>query len=71
MNILPVIFFAFLGFKTQETLPGTYIDSRGKEKVVVACKDFVEGGKRLLEFAEDYEEICNLQRINATYRQIY
>lgn len=43
--------FASLGFKTQETLLGTYTDSRGKEKVVVACKDFTEGGKRLLEFA--------------------
>lgn len=43
--------FASLGFKTQETLLGTYTDPRGKEKVVVACKDFTEGGKRLLEFA--------------------
>lgn len=43
--------FASLGFKTQETLLGTYTDSRGKEKIVVACKDFTEGGKRLLEFA--------------------
>lgn len=43
--------FASLGFKTQETLLGTYTDSRGKEKVVVACGDFTEGGKRLLEFA--------------------
>ncbi len=43
--------FASLGFKTQETLLGTYTDSRGKEKVVVACKDFTEGSKRLLEFA--------------------
>lgn len=43
--------FASLGFKTQETLLGTYTDLRGKEKVVVACGDFTEGGKRLLEFA--------------------
>lgn len=43
--------FASLGFKTQETLLGNYTDSRGKEKIVVACKDFTEGGKRLLEFA--------------------
>ncbi|MDR0424242.1 MAG: CtkA family protein, partial [Clostridiales Family XIII bacterium] len=26
-------------------------DSRGREKIVVACGDFTEGGKRLLEFA--------------------
>ena len=43
--------FASLGFKTQETLLGTYTDPRGKEKVVVACEDFTEGGKRLIEFA--------------------
>jgi hypothetical protein len=43
--------FASLGIKTQETLLGTYTDSRGKEKIVVACKDFTEGRKRLLEFA--------------------
>lgn len=43
--------FASLGFKTQETLLGVYTDSRGKEKVVVACGDFTEGGKRLIEFA--------------------
>ena len=43
--------FASLGFKAQETLLGTYTDPRGKEKVVVACGDFTEGGKRLIEFA--------------------
>jgi len=43
--------FASLGFKTQETLLGTYTDPRGKEKVVVACGDFTEDGKRLIEFA--------------------
>ena len=43
--------FELLGFRTQETLLGTYTDGRGKEKLVVACKDFTEGGKRLVEFA--------------------
>lgn len=43
--------FESLGFKTQETLLGTYTDPRGKEKVVVACGDFTEGGKKLIEFA--------------------
>lgn len=41
-----------LGIKTQETLLGTYTDRRGKEKVVVACHDFTEEGKRLIEFAQ-------------------
>lgn len=43
--------FGSLGFRAQDTLLGTYTDSRGKEKLVVACGDFTEGGKRLLEFA--------------------
>lgn len=40
-----------LGFKTQKTLLGTYTDSRGKEKIVVACEDFTQDGKTLMEFA--------------------
>ncbi|MCI1965133.1 HipA domain-containing protein [Robinsoniella peoriensis] len=40
-----------LEFDVQETVLGTYIDKRGKEKVVVACKDFTADGKRLMEFA--------------------
>ncbi|MDW2797215.1 HipA domain-containing protein [Clostridium boliviensis] len=43
--------FASLGLRTQETLLGTYTDSRGKEKMAVACGDFTEGGKKLIEFA--------------------
>ncbi len=30
---------------------GTYTDKRGKEKIVVACKDFTADGKKLMEFA--------------------
>ena len=41
-----------LGIKVQETLLGTYTDRRGKEKVVVACRDFTDEGKRLIEFAQ-------------------
>ena len=43
--------FEMLGFIVQETLLGTYTDKRGKEKVVVACKDFTADGKKLMEFA--------------------
>lgn len=43
--------FEMLGFRTQETLLGNYTDSRGKTKLVVACRDFSEDGKRLIEFA--------------------
>lgn len=43
--------FQMLGIPAQETLLGVFTDRRGKEKTVVACKDFTEGGKRLMEFA--------------------
>ncbi len=43
--------FDALGLRAQETLLGTYTDSRGREKMVVACGDFTEGGKKLIEFA--------------------
>lgn len=44
--------YNLLGIEVQETLLGTYTDRRGKEKVVVACRDFTENGKRLIEFAQ-------------------
>lgn len=44
--------FEALGFRTQETLLGTYTDNRGKQKTVVACRDFTAGGKKLIEFAQ-------------------
>ena len=44
--------FEMLGFRVQDTLLGNYTDSRGKSKLVVACRDFTEGGKRLIEFAQ-------------------
>lgn len=43
--------FRLLGINTQETILGTYTDNRGKEKIVVACKDFTADGKKLMEFA--------------------
>lgn len=44
--------YNLLGIEVQETLLGNYTDRRGKEKVVVACRDFTENGKRLIEFAQ-------------------
>ncbi len=44
--------YGLLGVKVQETILGTYTDRRGKEKVVVACRDFTDGGKKLIEFAQ-------------------
>ena len=43
--------FRTIGINTQETILGTYTDKRGKEKIVVACKDFTADGKKLMEFA--------------------
>ncbi len=43
---------ALLGIPVQETMLGTYTDSKGKEKIVVACKDFTANGKTLMSFAE-------------------
>lgn len=43
---------AMLGFSAQETILGTYTDSKGKKKIVVACKDFTANGKTLMSFAE-------------------
>lgn len=44
--------FESLGFRTQETLLGTYKSKKGKKKEVVACRDFTDDGKKLIEFAE-------------------
>jgi len=46
--------FKSLGFNTQETLLGSYTNSKGKEKIVVACKDFENDGRnmQLREFSE-------------------
>ena len=42
--------FESLGFPVQETILGTY-KTNGKEKVVVACKDFTAAGLSLQDFA--------------------
>ena len=44
--------YEMLGLKAQETILGTYTDRRGKEKTVVACRDFTDNGKKLIEFAQ-------------------
>lgn len=42
--------FELIGIPVQETLLGTY-KINGKEKIVVACKDFAQHGKQLQDFA--------------------
>lgn len=44
--------FESVGIETQKTLLGTYMVN-GKEKIVVACKDFTSAGVVLQDFAED------------------
>ena len=43
--------FESVGIPVQETLLGTYRESTGKQKVVVACKDFTVPDRSLLEFS--------------------
>jgi len=44
--------FKSCGFNAQDTLLGYYTDRNGKEKTVVACKDFTQDGSTLYEFAK-------------------
>lgn len=43
--------FKSIGIQTQETILGKYLQSNGKEKIVCACKDFNEDGKKFYEFS--------------------
>ncbi|MCR4781818.1 MAG: HipA domain-containing protein [Lachnospiraceae bacterium] len=43
--------YEMLGIPAQKTILGTY-NKNGKEKIVVACKDFEEDGYRIKHFAE-------------------
>ena len=40
-----------MGMNAQETLLGVYTDRHGNRRNVVACRDFAEGNKTLVEFA--------------------
>lgn len=42
--------FKTLGFETQNTFLATYKMPNGEEKIVVACEDFTQDGKKLIEF---------------------
>ena len=44
--------FKACGFNAQDTLLGYFTDNNGKEKTVVACKDFTQDGSTLYEFAK-------------------
>jgi hypothetical protein len=50
--------FNAIGIKAQETLLGTYWIN-GTEKIVVACKDFTVGGKKLLDFASIKNQVID------------
>ncbi len=43
--------FQSMGISAQDTLLGTYTDAHGNVRNVVACRDFAEGYKTLVEFA--------------------
>lgn len=42
--------FKTLGFETQNTFLATYKMPNGEKKIVVACEDFTQDGKKLIEF---------------------
>lgn len=41
-----------IGFETQNTFLASYTEPTGKNKIVVACEDFCQGGKVLSEFSK-------------------
>ena len=53
--------FALAGIPVQETLPGTYT-YHGKEKIVVACKDFTSPGVVLQDFASMKNQVIDSER---------
>ena len=53
--------FESVGIRTQETLLGTY-NVRGKEKIVVACRDFTSVGVVLQDFASIKNQIIDSER---------
>lgn len=53
--------FESVGIPVQETLIGKYT-SKGKEKIVVACKDFATGGITLQDFASLKNRIIDSER---------
>ena len=53
--------FELLGIPVQETMLGTYTVN-GKEKIVVACKDFTSPGKLLQDFASLKNQVITSPR---------
>lgn len=53
--------FSLLGFKTQETLLGTYFSE--KDHLVVACKDFTEPNKKFYDFASLKNSIISSSKL--------
>ena len=53
--------FALAGIPVQETLLGTYT-YQGKEKIVVACKDFTSPGVVLQDFASMKNQVIDSER---------
>ena len=62
--------FESVGIPVQETVIGTYT-SKGKEKVVVACKDFTSQGITLQDFASLKNRIIDSETVTARSLQIF
>lgn len=64
--------FESVGIPVQETLLGTYRESTGKQKIVVACKDFTSPSHALHEFSWVANSTTTLDhRAEATLEDVY
>jgi len=64
--------FKSCGFDTQETFLGTYTDPAGKEKIVVACKDFTQDGSVLYEFSKLGNTVVTIDyKFKASIESVY
>jgi hypothetical protein len=64
--------FSVCGFTTQETVLGSYTDKNGKNKIVVGCKDFTQGGWALHECSKLANSIVTVdEKIKASIENVY
>ena len=63
--------FAACGFLAQETMLGAYTDKAGKDRVVVGCKDFTQGGATLHEFSKLGNSVVTMEeKISTTIESV-
>ena len=64
--------FKSCGFNTQDTVLGYFVDERGKEKIVVGCKDFTANGGDLYEISTLLNQITTSdEKLSPTIENVY